>query len=181
MNLIFGIILGVSAVVMTFTSPETLLPAMTDGAEKAVKLSFTLIVIYSVWLGIFNLLERSGVTEKISKLISPIVRLLFGSVSEKAEKYLTLNVTANVLGLGSVATPMGIKAAETLDEEGNEYAKAMLFTIAATSLQLMPTTVISLRAALSSAAPYDIVAPTILSTLVSTVSGILLTKIFVKK
>lgn len=76
---------------------------------------------------------------------------------------------------------MGIKAAAYLDEKDNEYAKAMLFAVAATSLQILPTTVISLRDKLGSVSSYDIVLPTLLSTLVSTVCGILLTAVFVKR
>lgn len=181
MNVIFACILMVSVGYMTFTAPELILSAMTSGAEKALKLAAGLTAIYSVWLGIFELLERSGLTEKLSKLAYKPVKRIFGNVDDSAAKYLALNVTANIIGLSSVATPMGIKAAAYLDEKDNEYAKAMLFAVAATSLQILPTTVISLRDKLGSVSSYDIVLPTLLSTLVSTVCGILLTAVFVKR
>ena len=76
---------------------------------------------------------------------------------------------------------MGIKAAACLDERGDEYAKAMLFAVAATSLQILPATVVSLREKLGSASAFDIVLPTFLTTLVSTLCGVLLTMAFVKR
>ena len=181
MNVIFAVIFILSSIFMTFTAPQILLEALNTGAEKSVKLCFTLIVIYSVWLGIFNVLEQSGATQKFAIALSKPVRLIFGKTSDKAAKYLSLNVTANLLGLGSVATPMGIKAAEALDEENDRFASSMLFAVAATSIQLIPTTAISLRARYGSVSPADIFLPTLLSTLVSTVCAIILTKIFVKR
>ena len=181
MNIVFGLILVVSTTYLTVTAPEKVLTAMNSGAEKSVKLSATLLVIYCVWLGVFRIFEEGKLTERIAKFLALPVRLVFGKVGKEAEKYLTLNVTANLFGLGSVATPMGIKAAETLDAEGDEYGKAMLFVVAATSIQLLPTTVISIRANCGSASPADVFLPTLLSTAVSTVCGVILTKVFVKR
>ena len=181
MNAVFAVIFIISSVYLTVTAPDTLLSALTGGAERALRLCFTLTVIYAVWLGIFNVLEQSKVTEKLARALLKPVKLLFGNVSDKAAEYLSLNVTANMLGLGSVATPMGIKAAECLDESGNKYAQYMLFAVAATSIQLIPTTAMTLRAQAGSVSPTDIFLPTLLSTTVSTVCAILLTMVFVKR
>ena len=181
MNVIFAVIFLSSAVYLTVTSPERLLSALTDGSRKALELSFTLMVVYSVWLGVFRILEDGRYTEKFARLLNKPVRLLYGNVSDEGVRYLSLNFTANLLGLGAVATPMGIKAAQVLDEENNEYAKCMLFVVAATSLQILPATVITLRARAGSVNPSDIFLPSLISTAVSTLCGILLTRIFVKK
>jgi len=181
MNAVFAVIFICSAIAITFLSPEALLMGLTSGAEKSLKLSFTLMVLYSVWLGIFNILERTNFTQKVAKWLYKPVNALFRGVSDKSSEYLTTNITANLLGLGSVATPMGIKAAAALDEEHNEFAKCMLFAVAATSIQLIPTTAITLRSQYGSVASADIFLPTLLSTTVSTVCAVLLTFIFVKK
>ena len=181
MNVVFALLFIISSVFMTVTAPQVFLESLTVGAEKSVKLCFTLMVLYSVWLGIFNVLEQSNFTQKFALVLRKPVRFIFGNVSDEAAEYLSLNVTANLLGLGSVATPMGIKAAETLDKENNYHAQCMLFAVAATSIQLIPTTAMTLRAQYGSTSPTDIFLPTLLSTLISTVCGIVLTKIFVKR
>ena len=181
MNVIFAAIFIISSLYMTVTAPQVFLEALNTGAEKSVRLCFTLMVIYSVWLGIFNLLEQSGFTQKFAHVLNKPVKFIFGKTSDDTTGYLALNVTANLLGLGSVATPMGIKAAECLDSENNYFAQCMLFAVAATSIQLIPTTAISLRAEFGSTSPSDIFLPTLFSTTVSTVCAVILTKIFVKR
>ncbi len=181
MNVVFAIVFIISSVFMTVNSPNIYLESLTVGAEKSVKLCFTLTVLYSVWLGVFNILEQTDFTKKFALVLRKPVKLVFSEVSDAAAEYLSVNVTANLLGLGSVATPTGIKAAETLDEENNYHAQCMLFAVAATSIQLIPTTAMTLRAQYGSTNPTDIFLPTLLSTLVSTVCAVILTKIFVKR
>ena len=181
MNVIFPIILLVSVIVLLFVSPNDFLSAMTYGASESVSLSINLLGIYLLWCGIFEILERSGLSEKLSKILKYPVRLVFGKTDGESEKYLTMNVASNLLGIGGLATPLGIEAAKSLEKNNNRFAIIMLLVVASTSLQLLPTSVISLRQTAGSALPSSIVIPAMLSTLVSTVCGILLTKIFVKK
>ena len=181
MNGIFPIILIVSVAALAFSSPETALSAMTEGAEKGVKLSLTLLAVYGVWLGVYEIAERGGLTKKLSKRLYKPVKLIFGDVDETSLDYISMNVAANLLGVGGVATPMGIEAIRSLEKRNNRFAATMLLVVASTSLQLLPTSVIALRAASGSANASSIVLPAFLSTLVSSLSGILLVKIFVKK
>lgn len=180
MNAIFSVALLVSIVLLTVTSPESALTAMQNGAESAVRLSITLAAVYTVWLGIFFLMEKSGLTKTLSKILKKPLKLLFGELGE-AEEATVINVSANVLGLGGIATPSGIDAISAFDKRDNRYAKAMLFVLSATSLQLIPTSVISLRAANGSAFPTDVILPSFIASAVSTVCGILLVRIFIKK
>ena len=181
MNAVFAVITLVSVAYLAVVSPESVMASLNGGAEKGIKLCFTLLIVYSVWLGLYEILDRSGATETAARLLSKPINALFGETDDQTRKYLSMNVTANMLGLGSVATTTGIKAAERLQKAGNKYACAILFVLAATSVQLLPATVISLRAQAGAASPTDIVLPTLLSTAVSTVCGVLLTKIFVKR
>ena len=181
MNVIFAVVTVFSAVALTFSSPESVLPSFIAGAEKSLSLGATLIVTYTVWLGLFGILEKTKLTQKLAAAMKRPIRWLFGRLDGKSEESVCVNVTANLLGLGSVATPAGMQAAASMDKANNEYAMVMLFVLAATSLQLLPTTVVTLRAQAGSTSPYDIVLPSLIATAVSSTCGVLLTKIFVKK
>lgn len=181
MNVIFPIIILLSTAVLCFSAPEIFITAMTDGATKAVTLSISLIAVYSVWLGIFNILESAAISPKIAKILKKPIRFIFGKTDDRTEELIAANVSANMLGIGGVATPLGINAAERMQKNGNYFAFTMLLVVASTSLQLLPSSVLSLLGSLKSEAPSAVILPSFLSTLVSSVSGVLLTKIFVKR
>lgn len=182
MNAIFTIVLILSTTLMLFTSPEGVLKGMLTGAENALDLTLKLIVIYAVWLGVSNLWESAGLNKKTAKIFKPINNFLFGKTPEKAGEYISLNLSANFLGMSGATTPMGIKAIQELEKHPKtEHAVAMFFVINATSVQLIPSSVLALRSAMNSASPSDIILPTILATLLSSVIGILLVKVFIKR
>lgn len=182
MNVIFGVIFTLSSVILLFISPNSLLTACLSGGQKALDLSLKMVVIYGVWLGIFALVEKTNLSNKFSRLLSPLNRFLFGQLPPKANEYISLNMSANILGMSGATTPMGIKAINELEKHKNtEYAIAMFFVINATSIQLIPSSVLSLRSSLNSVSPSDIILPTILATLLSSIIGVLLVKIFIKK
>ena len=182
MNVIFGLILTVSTFVLIFHNPDQVLSAMLSGGEKALSLTLKMVVVYAVWMGVFEMLDKTGLARKFAKLLKPVNRFLFGNVDEKANDFMAMNISANVLGMSGATTPMGIKSIKELEKHPNtEYAIAMFFVINATSVQLIPSSVLALRSSLGSIAPADIILPTILSTLLSTVIGVLLVKIFIKK
>jgi spore maturation protein A len=141
-----------------------------------------MVVIYAVWLGIFQLMENSGLAKKIARLFRPVNKFLFGKLPDKANDFMSLNISANLLGMSGATTPMGIKSIEELEKHPNtQYAITMFFVINATSVQVIPSSVMALRTSMGSSAPADIILPTILATLLSTVIGVLLVKMFVKK
>ena len=182
MNIIFGLVLTISTILLLFTNPNQVLSSMLSGGEKALDLSLKMVVVYAVWLGIFELLERSGLAKKFAKLLLPLNKFLFGELPEKANNYMSLNISANLLGMSGATTPMGIKSIQELEKYPNtNYAITMFFVINATSIQLIPTSVMALRTTMGSVNPSDIILPTILATLLSSIIGILLVKIFVRK
>lgn len=182
MNIIFGFVLIVCSLLIIISNPDTLLPCFLSGGEKALSLSIKLLVIYAIWLGVFELLEKTGLSNKLAKILKPLNKFLFGNVPEKANDFMSLNISANVLGMSGATTPMGIKSINELEKHPNtEYAITMFFVINATSVQIIPSSVLALRSSLGSASPADIILPTILATLLSTVIGVLLVKIFVKR
>ncbi len=182
MNVIFGIIIVLSTAILIFTNPDCVLSAMLSGGEKALSLTLKMVVIYAVWLGVFEMLEKSGLANKLANLLKPLNKFLFGLVPEKANDFMSMNISANMLGMSGATTPMGIKSIRELEKHPNtEYAITMFFVINATSIQIIPSSVMALRTSLGSTSPADIILPTILATLVSTIVGVILVKIFVKK
>lgn len=177
MNFIFGVIFILSAVIMTLSSPEGVISAMTSGATKAVTLSLTLTAVYALWSGVQGMTEKTGINGKIEKLLSPVINFLFKNADVETKRYLAVNLSANLLGLGGIATPAGIKSASLMGQKGDGDGMATLFVLAATSIQLLPTTVIALRESYGSVSPSDIFLPTLLSTAISTATGIILLQI----
>ncbi len=181
MNVIFGLILVISTAILLFINPDALLSSMLNGGEKALNLTMKMVVIYAVWLGVFELLELTGLAKKLAKLLKPLNRFLFGKVPDKAGDFMSLNISANMLGMSGATTPMGIKSIQELEKHPNtEYAITMFFVINATSVQIIPSSVLALRSSMGAVTPADIILPTILATLVSSVIGVLLVKIFCK-
>ena len=174
MNFIFSVIITISLAVITIINPNSVTQSFSTSAGKAVNLSLSLLIIYSVWLGFTNLIEKSGLSAKISKLLTPIIKFLFKTTDVSTIKELSLNLSANLLGIGGVATPSGINAMELLDNNGNEFGKNMLFTVTSTSIQIFPITVIALMTEYGSQNAYAVFLPTLLTTFLSTLIGVVL-------
>ena len=182
MNKIWLILLTVAVGVLLFIDPPAVMKGAVAGSNEAVKLTFSLLAVYAFWLGILNILEETGVSAAIAKALGPVIRLIFGkSLKPETKKYVSMNMSANLLGLGNAATPMGIAAVKSMDEGNGKKATLpmiMLVVISATSLQLIPTTVIGMRAAHNSAAPADFLPACLAATILSTVLGIIAVKIY---
>jgi spore maturation protein A len=133
-----------------------------------------------LWCGIMNIAEKSGLLLKISKLLTPLLKKLMPSVkNEKAFLYISSNIAANMLGLGSVATPAGLKAMKELDKDNKDKSKAsegmISFLVLNTSgVTIIPMTVIALRMGYGSVDPLKIIIPSLIATTVSSFSGLLL-------
>lgn len=181
MNSVFFVIFTLSVAILTIISPSEVLTSSLAGAEKAVNLSVSLAAVYAVWMGITKMAEQSGVNDFLAKAMQKPVRFLFGNVGEKAGKYAAMNISANLLGMGGIATPMGITAASEMNKTGNEYAMNMLFVLAATGIQLLPSNVIALREKAGSVSPSDIILPTFISTVLSTGIALAVTGLIFRK
>ena len=182
MNAAFSYIFLISTAVLFTLSPERFLPALLEGGTNAASLCVALLSSYSLWLGLMRVWEECGVTNGVSRLLRPAVKKIFAIEKDDAVKTVCMNLSANALGIGGAATPYGIEAAKKIDEEKNaKYASSMLFVVNASSLQLLPTTLVTMRTACGSDAPFDIIFPTLIATVLSTVLGILLVRLFIRK
>ncbi len=176
MNVIFPVLTLLSIALLLFTNPEVMLSVFTSATDTAVKLSLTLLGVYAVWQGIANLLEKSGLSQKIAKILKKPIKKLFNTQNERAIYQISLNLTANALGLSGVATPAGIEGMAMLDKEENEHAKTLLAVISSTSIQILPVSVIQLLSSYGQN-PSLIIILTLISTAFSTTVGILLCKV----
>lgn len=168
-----------SVFVLLVTNPSVVLSEMLGASAQTVKLCIELCAIYAVWLGLLELVEASGLSEKLSKVLRPLIRKIFKVEDKETQKLLALNISANMLGLGNASTPLGIKSMQALDDKSGtaNFAMIMLVVVNATSIQLLPTTVIGLRQSAGSLSPADIILPTLLVTFFTTALGILLVNI----
>lgn len=148
--------------------------ATLTGAGQAVELLLGLAGTLCLWNGLMEVMQRSGLSQKIAKLLSPVISLLFGTYAKdpEARAAIAQNMAANLLGLGSAATPSGLRAAKRLKELSDQrsvppHGAFLLIVINTASLQLLPTTVAAVRAGLGSAQPYDILPAVWLSSAVS--------------
>lgn len=174
MNVIFTIVSIASMIMIALFCPDKLLSSLLDGAESAVKMSLTLFCIYAVWLGLSKLAEKSGLSRNIAKGLKPLSKRIFGTENDAANECLAMNISCNLLGLGGAATPYAVKAIGELEKEKNSFAQKLLFVINATSIQILPTTVIALRASAGSGSPTDIFLPSLICTFISTAVAVLL-------
>ena len=181
MNILFSGVLLLSSVIILIRAPENFLAAMLDGGSRAATLCVSLIATYSVWMGLIKVWEDSGVTRGVSKLLRPLAKKLFKTDDRAALDAVCMNLSVNLLGVSGAATPYGVKAAQLLDQSENaEYSSAMFFVLNATSLQLLPTSLIAVRVSMHSLSPADIVFPTLFTTLFSTLLGGFLTWLFLR-
>lgn len=176
LSLLFGILNG---------RMEQVSISAVNECSNAVTLAIQLAGVMCLWSGLMRIAEVSDLTGKLSRLFRPVMKLLFWHLpaDSKAAKAIIMNLTANLLGLGNAATPLGIAAMKELEKisprkgiASNEMA--LLVVLNTASLQLIPTTTAALRLAAGSAAPMEILPAVWLASSMSILSGILAAKFF---
>lgn len=182
MNKIWVAIIVSSLTLLLFTKPENAIPTMINSATNAVNLSIKLLAVYSIWLGMIEIVIETRLSEKLSRLLSPITGLIFGKIDNKAKEYISMNISFNMLGVGNAATPTALKAMKILNgnSETATTASIMLLVINATSLQILPTTIIGMKTASLSNNPTNLILPTLIVSTISTILAVILVKIFSK-
>ena len=185
MNKIWIFLFVISIIALCFGDPTQVLSGLLTASNSAVKLSFSLCAIYAIWMGLFMILEKSGLSQKLSKFLSPIINKIFGkcNLSNESKQYVSMNISANLLGMGGAATPLGIKAIESMQKDNKDkstitFPMIMLIAISCSSVQLLPTSIIGMLASAGSKDPTAIILPSILCSIISTVIAILLVYLF---
>ncbi len=163
--------------------PGVLTPAAMEGAQNAISLAISLGGALCLWCGLAKVMERSGLMEKIGICLRPLLGRIFPEIRRDplAMGYLTGNVSANLLGLGNAATPMGIATVKRMQQlrggtvAGDEMCRLIIMNTA--SIQLLPTTVATVRAACGAEAPFDILPAVWITSICSVTLGLLAAKV----
>ena len=152
--------------------------AALEGTTAAVELCLSMAGMLCLWSGVMEVMERSGLAAGLARLLRPLLGRLFPGSARDGETMaaISANVSANLLGLGNAATPLGLEAARRMSRRNPGIASddlCMLVVCNTASIQLIPTTVVALRAARGSAAPFDILPAVWLASALSVTAGIL--------
>ena len=181
--IVIGVIVGIAT-----GRVDALSAAMLNSAKESAAMVLSLLGIYMFWMGILNIAKEAGLVQKLAKKMERVLGALFPEVpaGSRASGHISLNIVANMLGMGNAATPFGLSAMKELDELNRHRkiasnAMCMLLCINAASVQLLPLTLIAIRGSYGSAAPADIVLPSLLNTAITAVIAILLAKIMEKR
>ena len=173
-SLIFGALTG---------NLSSLSAAALEGAQSAVELCFTMCGVMCLWTGVMELMDQCALTDKIAALFRPLLRRLLPQASRDSETLaaVSANLSADLLGLGNAATPLGIRAARRMSRSCGGVASdelCLLVVLNTASIQLLPTTLAGVRASLGAADPFDILPCVWLVSLLSVLAGLLAAKLF---
>lgn len=189
LNVIWPIFIGVSFIyALVSGNIEDVSNGIFESAESAVELTLTFFGTICLWNGIINIAKNTSLMQKLTRCLKPLIKFLFPELknNEKAKEEISMNVVANLLGLGNAATPLGLKAMETMQNENPKKdtltnSMAMFIVINTASLQIIPTNVIAIRTSLASKAPSSIILQVWVATIIAAFVGITATKILMKK
>ena len=188
MKWVFAILIIISVISAFFTgNADGVSNAILNEGANAIQLLLFMLGGMCVWGGLMRIAEKAGITEKLSILFKPLARVIFKELdlNGKAFKAICMNITANLLGLGNAATPLGMEAMKRLEEEEKTSDKAsnnmIVFTVINTaSITLIPTTIASLRLKHGAANPLDIIWGVIVTSFISITVALTLTLILNK-
>lgn len=155
---------------------------------QTVDLILKLFGTMCLWNGLMKIVQETSLMKKLTKIISPLMKILFPKMKKEDKEYkeITINIIANLLGIGNAATPLGLKAMQTMQEKNPQKDRitdsmAMFIVLNTASIQLIPSTVIAVRASLGSANPSQIIVPVWIATIAADVAGIIASKMLMKK
>ena len=188
MNYVFVFLILISIITTFFTGRiEEVTNELLNSAQRAVQVSIGLIGIMAFWLGLAKIAQKSGLINLISKLISPILKLIFNELPKNSPAFsnIALNITANALGLSNAATPFGIKAMKDIKKEENKNDVAtnsmcIFLAMNTAGFQIVPATVLAILIAAGAKNPTEIIIPTFIVTLSSFIFAIIIAKILAK-
>lgn len=189
LNILWPIFIIVSFIYAIFTGRvEQINNSIFDSAASAVELSITFLGTMCLWTGIMQIAKTTTLIDKMTKFLSPLMKFLFPDIKKEdpVHKEISMNMVANILGLGNAATPLGLKAMRSLQKENPQKdtltnSMAMFIIINTASIQLIPTTVIAIRTSLGSSNPTQIILPVWVATICAAIAGITAAKILKKK
>ena len=159
-----------------------------ESTDKTVELCLTMFGTLCLWNGIMKIAIKTSLIEKLTKLSKPIISFIFPEVKndKKISKEISMNMVANILGLGNASTPLGLKAMDSMQKINKDKSRlsdsmAMFILVNTASLQIIPTTVISIRSSLGSENPTRIIFAVWIATITAFTTAIIAGKVLIKK
>lgn len=188
LNIIWTLFIVISFIYAFFSGNiEQVSNGIFESLTDVVNLSLTFLGTMCLWNGIMEIAKKTTLIKKLTSFLKPLIKFLFPELTknEKAKEEISMNIIANVLGLGNAATPLGLKAMKTMQKENKDKttlsnSMAMFILINTASIQLIPTNVIAIRNSLNSTAPTQIIFPVWIATIVAAISSIMAAKVFIK-
>lgn len=188
LNIVWPIFIIISFSYAIFSGNlENLNKSIFDSTESAINLSITMLGTMCLWNGIIKIASNTTLIDKLTKLLNPIVNFLFPEIKnhQNIKNEISMNMIANILGLGNAATPLGLKAMNSMQEVNKEKdtlsnSMLMFIVINTASIQIIPTTVIAIRTSLNSENPTSIVFPVWIATICAAIAGITVAKMLIK-
>lgn len=188
LNILWPIFIIISFIYSIFSGNiEVLNKSIFSSVEDAVNLSISLLGTMCLWSGIMQIARETTFVNKLSNLLTPVMKFLFPDIKKGSNIYqeISMNIIANLLGLGNAATPLGLKAMKSMQEENVDKevltnSMATLIVLNTASIQIIPSTVIAIRSSLGSTNPSIIIVPVWIATICAAVVGILAVKFFIK-
>ena len=186
-NYIWAALLVLSIISAIFTGRiNEVTSAVYSGGDSAIQLCISMFAIMAVWGGLMRIAEKSGLTNIIGKILSPLIAIAFHKLDRKSDaaKAISMNVAANMLGLGNAATPLGIDAMKKLNQLNPRSQEAdnnmITFVVLNTaSIQLIPTTIAALRSKYGAQNPMDIAVAIIITSILSLIIGLIINKVII--
>lgn len=170
-----------------FGNLEALNTSIFESTNNAISLSISLLGTMCLWNGIMQIANKTVIVDKLSNILRPVIKILFPEIKQnkQIQKEISMNMIANILGLGNAATPLGLKAMKSMQKENTKKDTLsdtmMTFIVLNTaSIQIIPTTVIAIRNSLGSNKPTQIVFPVWIATICAAIAGMLATKVLIK-
>lgn len=188
LNIVWPIFIIISFTYAIFSGNlQNLNNSIFNSTADAIELTLSLLGTMCLWSGVMKIASKTTLINKLTKLVKPFINFLFPELrkNEKIKKEISMNMIANILGLGNAATPLGLKAMKSMQEENSKKDtlsnSMMVFILINTaSIQLIPTTVIAIRNSLGSNNPTGIVFPVWIATICAAVAGIIAVKLIIK-
>ena len=188
-NKVWAFLISIGIIYAFFTNKlDVINNTILESSKISLEMLLKIFPVLALWMGLTKIAEDSGLLKKISSKISFIIKRLFKEIPEGHESlgYISSNIVANIFGLGSAATPFGIKAIQSMQKLNNKKDTATnsmitFLVINTCGLTLIPTTIISLRLLYNSNNPSSIVLPCLVSTTLSTIFGLIINSIFKRR
>lgn len=188
LNIIWPVFITISVVYGILTGRvEEVNNSIFESTAEAVKLTITFFGTICMWNGIIQIAAKTTLMDKLTKLLNPLMKFLFPEIKkgDKVHEEISMNMIANMLGLGNAATPLGLKAMKSMQKQNEKKdtlsnSMAMFIVLNTASLQIIPTTVIAIRSSLGSNNPSGIIIYVWIATIAAAITVVIATKIFIK-